>query len=389
MWKDLFSISWWRQAINSFTIADIHQRWSQIVAVFNNPRLNPVMFLMVIAVILVIVLILVLTVVMIISAVTSRQERYALVDKKTGKETVEISPQSVKAEAVSAYRKSWKRYYTVLVIIVGAFLVLLSVGAGTSTSMFCKACHGNDKKIAVMQSGSHKNMSCAQCHESGGTFARYTVNSFQRIGHLVTGFSANSHPTGYQTVPSSACLNCHKKNISQQVLSTNRGSNVIAVSHTEPLNAGMQCSRCHNMTTAQSPATSRGTMNTCLICHNGTDASDACATCHMNTPQVTMTSSGSSPDNADALITADPKTQCYTCHAADASRCDACHGLRLPHPSDFTQTHPAAVSRYGLALCFRCHNTKDTTGGEASGGAQPCTECHTQDPTTGKWDFQN
>jgi len=389
MWKNLFSLSWWREAINGVSIANIHQRWAQVVAVFNNPRLNPVMFLMVIAVILVVVLILVLTVVMIVSAVTSsRQERYALVDKKTGKETAEISTQDVKAEAVSAYRKSWKRYYTVLAIVVGAFLLLLSVGAGTSTSMFCKACHGNDKKIAVMQSGSHKNTSCAQCHESGGTFARYTVNSFQRIGHLLTGFSTTSQPTGYQTVPSSACLNCHKKEVSKQVLSSDRGSNVIAVSHTEPMNAGMQCSRCHNMTDASSPTTSRGTMNTCLICHNGTDASNACSTCHMNTPQITMTSSGASPENADTLITTDPKTQCYTCHAADAAKCDACHGMRIPHPSDFEQTHPAAVSRYGLATCFRCHSEKkDTAAGEASGGAQPCSQCHPYDTTTGQYSW--
>jgi len=385
MLKDLFSISWWRQAFNNLTVANIHQRWAQIVAVFNNPRINPVMFLMIIAVILVVVLILVLTIVMIISAITSQRERYALVDKK-GKETAELSSEDAKAEAVRKYRKSWKRYYTVLVIIIGAFLVLICIGAGTSTSMYCKACHGNDKKIAVMQSGSHRNLSCAQCHESGGTFARYTVNSFQRIGHLLTGFSRNSQPTGYHAVPASSCLNCHKNTVNQSI-TVSRGNNIIEMSHREPMNAGMQCSRCHNMTTASSPAASRSTMSTCLMCHNGNDASSQCVTCHMNTPQVTMTSSGPSPDNADQLITASPQSQCYTCHAKDTATCDACHGLRIPHPSDFTNTHGAAVQQYGLSTCFKCHNDKDTSAGEASGGAQPCTECHWYDPTTKKWDW--
>jgi len=387
MWKDLFSFSWWRQTLNSLSTVNINQRWAQIVAVFHNPRINPVLFLMVLAVIIVIVLILVLTIVMIVSAVMSRQDRYALVDSK-GKEVSELPEEDAKALAVRDYRRSWKRYSMVLTIIVGLFLVLICLGAGTSTSTYCKACHGNDKKVAVMQSGVHSNLSCVQCHEGGGTFARYTTNVVQRVGHLLTGITSHSQPTGYSSVPANACLNCHNKTVTGDAVATNLGGNTIAMSHKEPLAASMQCSRCHNLTTAKSPVASRSTMNTCLVCHNGNTASSECSTCHVNSPSLSIISSGPSPANADQLISADPKTQCYVCHEKDAATCDGCHGLRLPHPDDFQNTHPTAVARYGLSLCFKCHNTKDTSAGAASGGAQPCTECHTQDPTTGKWDFQ-
>ncbi|MCL2332411.1 MAG: hypothetical protein FWC54_02840 [Actinomycetia bacterium] len=381
MWKNLFSLSWWRSTINGLSMAEISHRWAQVVTVFHNPRSNPVMFLMIMAVIVVLILILVLTVAMIVSAVTSRQERYALVDDK-GKKAAALSDESVKAQAVRKYRSSWKRYSTALFIVGGAFVLLLCVGVSTSTSAYCKACHGNDKKVAVMQSGVHKDQSCVKCHEGGATFARYTVNSVQRVGHLVTGFTSGQ-PTGYSTAPAGACLNCHDKRITGDTVATNLGNNTISMSHKEPLAASMQCSRCHNMTTAKSPIASSGTMNTCLICHNGSDASDKCVICHLNTPSKTIVSSGASPANADRLINTDPRAQCYTCHAADAATCDGCHGMRIPHPGDFENTHPRAVARSGLAACFRCHNNANTTG-----GAQSCSQCHGQDPGTGKWDFQ-
>jgi len=385
MWKDLFSFSWWRQTLNSLTTANISQRWAQIVAVFHNPRINPVLFLMVLAVIVVIVLILVLVIVMIVSAASSHKDRFALVDAK-GKEVSKLSEADAKAKAVGTYRRSWKRYSTVLTIVVGAFLVLVCIGAGTSTSTYCKACHGNDKKVAVMQSGDHRNLSCVQCHEGGGTFARYTTNVVQRVGHLLTGMNSNSQPTGYISVPTSACLNCHDKSITGDTVATNLGNNTIAMSHKEPMAASMQCTRCHNLTTAKSPVATRNTMNTCLICHNGSTAPSSCTTCHVNDPSLTIASSGPSPSNADRLISTDPKTQCYVCHEKDAASCDACHGLRLPHPADFQDTHPAAVLKYGLSTCLKCHNDKDTSAGEASGGAQPCTECHSN--AGGQWDFQ-
>ncbi|MCL2332534.1 MAG: hypothetical protein FWC54_03485 [Actinomycetia bacterium] len=382
MFNTLFSLSWWRKMINGVSVADLHQRWAQIVAVFHNPRINPIMFLMIIAVIVIAVLIIVLTVVM-IAAALSRRERYALADGSDSG-TV-LDDENVKARAVRSYRRSWKLYSTVLFVIAGAFLLLLCVGFGTSASSYCKACHHKDKKIAVMQSGAHKDLTCVRCHEGGGTIARYTTNSFQRIGHLLTGIDG-SHPTGYSTVPAGACMNCHNKKVSSTFVATNLGDNHISMSHTGLQAASMPCSRCHNMTTARSPVALPGTMNTCLICHNGKTAADACTTCHVNTPRKTIVSSGPSPDNADLLVTANPRSSCYTCHAKDAARCDGCHGLRIPHPDNFESGHPTAVLLYGLNTCMRCHDKSDKTP-VTPGRAGSCSQCHGQD-SKGRWDFQ-
>jgi len=376
MLKNFFSISWWRQSINGLTVANFHQRWSQIVTVFHNPQINPIMFLMIIAVIVVAVLIAVLTVLMIITAASRRRDRYALVDDK-GKEVSRLSSQDIKATTVQAYRKSWKRYSVVLSTLGVLIVLFVSVGVGTSTSTYCRACHGADAKVAAMQSGAHKNTSCVKCHESGGVVARYSVNSFQRIGHMLTGFGSKSQPTGYSTVPASSCLRCHGNTLSGSTVYA-RGVNSVTVSHKEFYDAGMQCSRCHDLTTANMTATGRGTMNTCLICHNDKTASSNCATCHARTPQVVVASSKPSPKNADNLVNASLKTQCYACHEKDAAKCDGCHGMRIPHPADFEDTHPSAVAKYGVSSCGKCHDL-DTTSGMAKtspGGAPPCTNCH-------------
>ena len=391
MWKDLFSLSWWRQTLNSLTTVDIHQRWSQVVGAFNNPRSNPVLFLMVLAVIIVAVLIVVLTIVMIVSAVSARRERFALVDEK-GKATSVLPTKDAKAQAVQSYRANWRRYSLVLTIIVGVFLVFIGVGVSTSTSLYCKACHGRDKKIAVMQSGDHQHLSCVQCHEGGGTVARFTVNSFQRVGHLMTGLSRSSQPTGYSTVPASACLNCHAAAVASTTTVSSLGNNSITMAHQQPTDAGMTCSRCHNLTTAKTPVVQRGTMSTCLICHDGKQAPNACTTCHVSSPQRAITVSKPSAANADRLLSSNPNASCYNCHT-DASTCDACHGLRLPHPDGFEDNHGSTVLRYGVSTCKKCHTTTPDPTGKLNttssvGGAQPCSNCHVYNINDGQWDYQ-
>jgi hypothetical protein len=396
MLKDLFSMSWWRQSLNNANFADFGQRWTQIVTVFNHPRINPLMFLLILAVIGVIVMIAVLTVVMIVSSVSARKDRYALVDA-AGKESA-LPQADMKVAAVRRYRASWKRYSITLSIIAGALLLFIGVGTSTATDSYCKACHGDDKKIAVMQSGSHKKTHCVQCHESGGFVARYSVNSFQRVGHTLTGLSsAGARPTGYAGVPSDACLRCHSATLSGTKVSTTRGKNFITVSHKEPEEAGMACSRCHNLTTTKGSATAPDTMQTCLTCHSGQPlfedgkiASKDCETCHANDPQMVVASSKPSEKNADQLIAADPKSQCYSCHVEDAASCDSCHGMRIPHPAaDFADNHAGAVAQYGLSACLRCHNDDDTQTGADFGGAQSCGQCHGYDQLRQRWDFQN
>ena len=56
---------------------------------------------------------------------------------------------------------------------------------------------------------------------------------------------------------------------------------------------------------------------------------------------------------------------CFTCHPRSA--CETCHGLAMPHPESFLQTHPETVADSGEDICRRCHSEK---------ACQACHERH-------------
>ena len=51
-------------------------------------------------------------------------------------------------------------------------------------------------------------------------------------------------------------------------------------------------------------------------------------------------------------------SKCTQCHD-EQTFCDACHGLRMPHPSDWLPTgHAATASFAANSVCFKCHQMR-------------------------------
>jgi hypothetical protein len=91
-------------------------------------------------------------------------------------------------------------------------------------------------------------------------------------------------------------------------------------------------------------------MQKCVVCHDGKRASASCETCH---DEDVGTPSASPGRLANVELTnASHPGACYACHNDEP--CTACHGVTMPHPSDWKDMH----IRDGFArkeICWRCH----------------------------------
>ncbi|MCL2491934.1 MAG: hypothetical protein FWE87_04200, partial [Coriobacteriia bacterium] len=127
--------------------------------------------------------------------------------------------------------------------------------------------------------------------------------------------------------------------------------------------------QCHFFSVAQSAAVEQHGMQVCIQCHDGSQASNECKTCHVNPPTVVGTTMPS-PQNARALVSQNAaRNACYRCH--DPGPCDSCHGgFRMPHPEGFGgPPHAEIVQQRGVTACNPCHQANSPV-------SPPCLDCH-------------
>jgi hypothetical protein len=55
--------------------------------------------------------------------------------------------------------------------------------------------------------------------------------------------------------------------------------------------------------------------------------------------------------------------KCSSCHK-DQEFCNSCHGLEMPHPTNFLKIHASQTKKLGEKTCLNCHIKKD------------CDTCH-------------
>ncbi len=145
------------------------------------------------------------------------------------------------------------------------------------------------------------------------------------------------------------------------------------------------CGTCHGGVPLPHPANFRSQMgryvkkagfDTCLQCHNTTESQERCTPCHEGGPKKVVTWHGmpfSHENHAKHGI------ECTTCHtelkahggiSLSPKECNACHGVPMPHPDDFVETHGKLFTEHKLELdtCSTCHE-----------GGMPgkfCQTCH-------------
>jgi hypothetical protein len=251
-------------------------------------------------------------------------------------------------------------------IALVAVLTAVAFGYVTSgTTAFCvRSCHAADESTALYRTDAHGAVGCVRCHEdppslgAGGTLITRSVHLLQVWDPALHSYDG--------PVPSYRCLECHA-DIANGIVVVDRIG--VRMDHARPLAAGMSCDDCHTHTGHRSPSETVR-MSACMSCHDGRAASSRCASCH--TKDVGLLSRTSERLFARTGLPA--KADCGTCHKL--ATCDACHGIRLPHPPEFTGwQHASAAAFTRKATCERCHAARDClvchgefTGARASHG---------------------
>ncbi|MDR1413122.1 MAG: hypothetical protein LBJ07_04255, partial [Actinomycetes bacterium] len=179
--KDIFSLSWWRDSLNSLTLADFDKRMATISEAIKNPASSPLTFMLLVAIAVVLVFIILLTVVMFVLVSVNKKEQYALVDEE-GEVLTKLSEEQATELAAEPFQKvktgrGWTRF---LIIAASALVLWVSFGLTTQTRGYCLACHKSTVHAADLSFAAHEKRSCTSCHETGNVVLRATVNVIPR-----------------------------------------------------------------------------------------------------------------------------------------------------------------------------------------------------------------
>jgi hypothetical protein len=268
--------------------------------------------------------------------------------------TREQGPPSVWSRTADALTS--RRAITIIITLL-VLGVLVSVYAGTSSNDYCgNTCHSMVSASDSWKRASHKSVACVRCHEgmpglsaASGTLLRTRDVVSEVMGRV---------PSSSSVVSPGTCLQCHAS-VRAGTIESVRG---VRVRHSDFLAAGASCVTCHTLSghkgkTYEAPSV----MSECLRCHDGKHAPSACAECHVGDigrlPLVERT----------RVPIRLPQPTCGGCHSQQT--CDACHGMRMPHPENWAdpKQHAMPGSFSGRVICYRCHTFIDC---EAPG-------CHT------------
>ena len=243
------------------------------------------------------------------------------------------------------------RRFAIWAIVAAVAVAGTATYAYTARTGYCaSSCHSMTPAADTWESSTHVAVDCVSCHESSIPGA---ISS--RIRHVVSEMTGATSDLD-ATIESRRCTRCHPETLETAVIE--HGG--IRVAHGHFTVEGMSCMGCHGQVGhTETPDLRDAVMDRCLRCHDGQTASAECTVCH-----VGDIGASALEDRTFGRVRL-PEPTCGGCH--DEQTCDACHGLRMPHPGDFTDPH--AHARGGAfsgrtTLCYRCHVPHD------------CDACH-------------
>jgi len=315
--------------------------------VIRNPAANPLQAVILLGIAILIVLIVLMSAILLLMRSPDIKEEPLSEDQLL---TVEEQRETTAAER-SQRRLAWLTT-TCIIILVGT-TVWVAAGITTTSPEVCTSCHSNTAHEAAKREDPHANVECVYCHEGGGAFARATVNVVPRIQHVVLARTRPGLASSFGTpVASDKCYSCHRATMSGVFYDEELG---VKVSHKEPLAAGAQCVDCHALRSGAVTAATVG-MAPCLRCHDGVKAKAECSVCHTGDPSRAIRPSVGPTEMASVQV---PNPQCGGCHK-DMTKCDNCHGIRMPHSVGFKlyyHARPAAIAIWSgkAQMCSKCH----------------------------------
>ena len=332
------------------SLARLPQVIQSIPDILRNPSANPLQAAILLTITVVVVLIILLSIILLFVRPAREEEYYeegAAAEPYYGEAGEEAAGEAPQLPALGPLM-TWS-----LVVLLFA-AVWVAAGISTSSSDVCASCHTSTVHTKSNAEDPHAAVRCVDCHESGGPVARVTVNVFTRIQHIVLARADSPAALSYGTpVASDACVRCHRSQIVGT--QTNRALGV-RVSHSQPLAAGASCVDCHALQSGVVTASTIG-MSPCLRCHDGKHAKSECSECHIGDPSRAIQPTVAVNSLATAQV---PNPVCTGCHT-DMTKCNACHGLSMPHSPQFMAYGHALVASQelwntgNLNVCTKCH----------------------------------
>jgi hypothetical protein len=140
-----------------------------------------------------------------------------------------------------------------------------------------------------------------------------------------------------------------------------KGDNKLIFSHNVHIVQEVRCATCHERTLGHFSAPAP-LMMTCLSCHEGDTAPNACKNCHSNLEEIAP---GVDEPAVHLGTDVHQRETCAKCHDVD-EWCEQCHGVAMPHPITWLGQHSKAAGRTGQD-CAKCHQSQDQTF---------CIRCH-------------
>jgi len=319
--------------------------------ILRDPAANPLQAAILLGMGVVLVLVVLLLVILVIMRPSPEEEELFGEGGEVGAAGGAAPSAGARAAAERARPMSWFTVTSIIILVTAA--VWVTAGVTTASPEVCNSCHASTEHSTAKVGDPHSSVQCVSCHESGGPVARATVNLATRIQHVVLARSDPSLASAYgRPVASDACERCHHSQVVGVYYNRALG---VRVSHKEPLAAGAACVDCHTLTSGVVNATTVG-MSPCLRCHDGKQAKAECSVCHVGDPSRAIRPSTALNAMASAQV---PNPQCNGCHK-DMTRCNACHGISMPHSQEFKAYGHAREAALDIwfgdgKLCTKCH----------------------------------
>jgi hypothetical protein len=326
---------------------------------------------------------------------------------------------------MARWRKPLVWAIVVALALLGVFAATIAV---TSTEWFCStACHSIlADTVKAHEHSPHAEVNCVSCHLPATSdplaFLRHKMEGLDEVSRTFSGdytLPLNSNDAVALAMPSDRCTQCHDpltlKNAPRPGYKTN---------HLKHAARGVACTVCHNrtghtedfeLTLVGSEKVSKGwkhadfmKMRACFRCHTQEAVKGAprgaCLNCHsadfplvpqdhkvagfsakahgpiasaeetrakwLTAAETTATREATNAADTNAAYWSVSQRKeleqvnvCSTCHAK--AFCTDCHGIAMPHPRGFAESHPNAGGA-NSQVCTKCH-------GAPSGF---CFDCH-------------
>ncbi|MCE5204299.1 MAG: hypothetical protein LLG24_08845 [Actinomycetia bacterium] len=274
-------------------------------------------------------------------------------------------PERAEADATRRSHRHHKRLAALsrrqtAAVWVGVIVIALA-GAyiSSSSDTFCSStCHSMLTAADSHEKSTHASVRCVACHQTSAVDA-----VCDRLRYAYVQLRGTETLQVEVLVEDATCLECH-----QTILDDDPTVRYgIRVVHAHFFDAGVGCARCHPASGhSETRAVRVGSMSECLKCHSGDKAPTTCDTCHSGDVGAAAVA-----DRSFGKVRLAQPT-CGGCH--QQKTCDACHGLRMPHPDGYA--NPRLHARAGAfsgreRLCYRCHAPQD------------CGQCHGTLTTSG------